>query len=56
VNRNTYMTMLAGGIKGSQGEDPEPPKPTGRPGLKRQVERRNPEAVVLYLDRLRAKG
>jgi hypothetical protein len=57
VNRNTYMVMLAGQIKGPDKQNPQPPEPTPRPGLKRAAQqRRNPEAVVLYLDRLRAKG
>jgi hypothetical protein len=34
VNQNTYMVMLAGGLK-YEGKDPVPPQPTPRPGLKR---------------------
>ncbi|MGZ4621454.1 MAG: hypothetical protein ACXVGF_04805 [Blastococcus sp.] len=36
-------------------KDVEPPKPMPRPGLERPV-RRQSEAAVLYLDRLRARG
>jgi hypothetical protein len=50
VNRNTYVTAVAGQLK-----DPKFPEPTPRPGLDRLV-RRQPEAAVLYLDKLRARG
>lgn len=51
VNRNTYATAVAGQLK-----DPTPPEPFPRPGLvaMRGGEARNPEAVVLYLEKLRA--
>jgi hypothetical protein len=50
VNRNTYVTAVAGHLK-----DPKPPEPTRRPGLERQV-RVQSDAAVLYLDKLRARG
>lgn len=49
-----YLTAVIGQIK-----DPRLPEPTPRPGLraKREAERpRLPEAAVLYLDKLRARG
>ena len=51
VNRNTYAVAVAGQLK-----NPQPPEPFPMPGVSAKPERRNPEAVVLYLDRMRAKG
>lgn len=52
VNRNTYTTAVAGQLTPN-----DPPAPFPRPGLparQEQGEARNPEAVVLYLEKLRA--
>lgn len=53
VNRNTYAVAVAGHL-----QDPKPPTPFPRPGLDMAaaaVGRQNSEAVVLYLEKLRAR-
>lgn len=50
VNDNTYVVAVAGRLK-----DPKAPAPVPRPGLDRPV-RRQSEAAVLYLKKLRARG
>lgn len=51
VNYNTYVVKVAGRL-----ENPKPSEPTPRPGLHRFRVRRQSEAAVAYLKKLRGRG
>ena len=54
VRENTYVTAVAGGVEPT----PKPPKPTPRPGLRREpsVDTDLAQAQILYLNQFRARG